>query len=79
MTRLTPDERSASILSAAVTIANEDGLTNVTPAMVTERSGIARRTVGHYFTMRDLRRAVAEDSRANKDVRDEAVALGLVT
>ena len=78
--RLAPDERCAVILSAAVQVANEKGLSEVTFATVASACKMRTkpRTVSHYFKIGELRRAVVTDSRASAEVKDDAFAMGLV-
>ena len=77
--KLPPDERRAVIMTAAVTVANERGLSEVTFKTVADACGMRTtpRTVSHYFKIGELRRATVADSRANKEVRDAAVAMGI--
>jgi DNA-binding transcriptional regulator YbjK len=77
--KLHPDERRAVIVSAAVNLANERGLSEVTFRSVAEqcRMPCEPRTVQHYFKIGELRCEVAADSRAHQSVRDDAVAMGI--
>lgn len=76
--KLPPDERKAVIITAAVEVANEKGIGELTFQNVAEacRMKTTVRTVCHYFKIGELRQAVINDERANKMVRDDAVALG---
>lgn len=78
--RLKPAERTALILSAAVSVANRKGLSEVTFATVAAECvwKTKPRTVAHYFKIGELRSAVVKDSRANDEVRADAVAMGIV-
>lgn len=77
--KLQPEERSALILSAAIKVANEKGLAEVTFKTTADACMIKTmpRTVAHYFKIGDLRRAVVADERANDEVRVDAVAMGI--
>lgn len=78
-TKLPPDQRTALILSAAITVANEKGLSEVCFATVAAACSMktAPRTVAHYYKIGDLRRAVVADTRASQEVRDDAIAMGI--
>lgn len=77
--KLQPDERRAVIVSAAVELANDKGLSEVTFHSVAQkcRMDTMPRTVQHYFKIGELRRAVVADARANQMVRDDAAAMGI--
>ena len=79
-TKLPPDERIAVILSAAVDVANRDGLSEVTFRTVAARCVIRTkpRTVAHYLKIGALRRAVISDARSAQAVRDDAVSMGIL-
>lgn len=76
--KLSPEERSAVILSAAIVVANEKGLSEVTFKTVSDKCLMRTkpRTVAHYFKIGELRRAVVADPRSNDLVRSDAVAMG---
>lgn len=78
-TKLQPDERSAVILSAAITVANEKGLSEVTFKSVADACLLKTmpRTVAHYFKIGDLRRAIVADVRASDEVRIDATTMGI--
>lgn len=77
--KLSPEERSAVILSAAIAVANDKGLSEVTFATTAAKCVMRTkpRTVAHYFKIGDLRRAVVADDRASDEVRAAAVAMGI--
>ena len=77
--KLHPDERRAVIVSAAILVANDAGLSEVTFRTVSARCAFActPRTVQHYFKIGELRREVVSDARANQMVRDDAAAMGI--
>lgn len=77
--KLAPDERVAVIVSAAVNVANEKGLSEVTFDTVSAACVMKTkpRTVAHYFKIGALRRAVVADERASDEVRDDATAMGI--
>lgn len=78
-TKLPPDQRSALILTAAVKVANDSGLAEVTFKTVAKACVMSTtpRTVQHYFKIGDLRAAVVADPRASQEVRDDAVSMGM--
>lgn len=78
-TKLPPDQRKALILSAAIDVANDKGLSEVSFDTVSKacRMKTTPRTVAHYFLIGDLRKAVIADMRATQEVRQEAVAMGI--
>lgn len=78
-TKLSPEERTAVILSAAVKVANEQGLSEVTFKTTADACLMKTkpRTVAHYFKIGDLRRAVVADERVIDEVRVAAVAMGI--
>lgn len=77
--KLPPEERTAVILSAAIAVANEQGLSEVTFETTAAKCAMKTkpRTVAHYFKIGDLRRAVVADPRANTEVHVAAVAMGI--
>ena len=77
--KLAREERSAVILSAAIKVANEQGLTEVTFKSVAAECvmNTKPRTVADYFKIGELRRAVVADDRASDEVRSTAVAMGI--
>jgi hypothetical protein len=77
--KLSPEDRSAVILSAAIEVANEKGLSEVSFSSTAAKCVMKTkpRTVAHYFKIGDLRRAVVNDDRANDDVRTDAIAMGI--
>lgn len=79
-TRLEADKRKALILSAAITVANNDGLGRVNFDSVSAacRVETSRHTVKHYFpTKAELVAAVIKDDRVTRRVLDTASAMGL--
>lgn len=79
MNRLSSDERKADILTAAVELANEKGLVGLSLSDIAERcvAETSVRLARSHFSLKELRAAVATDDRADKQVRDDAVALGI--
>lgn len=79
--KLTPQERRSLIVTAAVDLANEHGLSEVTFEKVAAncRLPTTKRTVTHYFKIRELRLAVVADERANERVREDGRAIGITT
>lgn len=77
--RLPPDERRAVIITAAVEIANAKGLGALAFEDVAENCRVAttKRTIANHFKVAELRRAVIDDCRANQEVLDDAVAMGM--
>ena len=77
--KLPPAQRIAIILTAAVNVANEKGLGEVTFSNVAKVCAMKTtpRTVQHYYKIGDLRKAVIADERTNPEVQDEAVAMGM--
>ena len=78
-TKLPRHMRKAVILSAAVIVANRDGLSEVTfktTATACELPTKAR-TVSDYFKIGELRQAVVTDKRASSEVKSQAVSMGL--
>lgn len=80
MIKLQASERKALILNAAVTVANRDGLENVTFANVAGACEIATtpRTVQHYFHIADLREMAARHPAANRKVKETAAKMGII-
>jgi AcrR family transcriptional regulator len=78
-TKLPPSQRVSVILSAAVDVANEKGLSEVTFKTVAAKCLVRTtpRTVAHYYKIGDLRRAVIADERANDTVKVDAVTMGI--
>jgi AcrR family transcriptional regulator len=78
-TKLPPAQRVSVILSAAVKVANEKGLSEVTFKTVAANCLVRTtpRTVSHYYKIGDLRRAVISDERANDTVKVDAVTMGI--
>ena len=78
-TKLPPEQRKAIIMSAAVEVANKKGLSEVSFATVAAacKMSTTPRTVSHYFKIGELREAVIADDRVTKEVREEAIAMGL--
>lgn len=77
-TRLAPDNRRAVIVTAAIRIAETQGIWAVTHGSVAKRCVVptAMRTVRHYFANRDeLWRAVLEETKSEK-VRQQAEEMG---
>jgi len=77
--KLPPDQREALILTAAIEVANEKGLSEVSFDTVAAacRMQTTPRTVAHYFKIGVLRKSVADDIRSTQEVRQEAVAMGI--
>ncbi len=81
MARLQPKDRRAMILSTAIELGNLLGMSAINFQAVASRCTIKTtgRTVRHYFPkVRDLWTEAANDKRAGKMLKDEAVAMGLV-
>lgn len=78
-TKLQPHERKAVILSAALKVANDKGLSEVTFKSIADACQFKTmpRTVAHYYKIGEIRSAVASDSRASDDVKADAVAMGI--
>ncbi len=78
-TKLSVAQRAAVILTAAIKVANEKGLHEVTFKTVAKACLVTTtpRTVQHYYNIGDLRAAVIADKRATQEVQDTAVAMGL--
>ena len=79
--RLEPEARRAVIVTAAITLANENGLAAVTHDAVARSCSFKTtgRTVKHYFPrISELWKAVVDDGRAHQTVVDEAVGMGIV-
>lgn len=79
--KLTYEQRQCVIVSTAVMIANRDGLTNVTYKSVSKECFIStsEATVRFYFRRHaDLWRAVLIENQCSNEVRNEAVALGVL-
>ena len=77
--RLSRDERRAVILAAAVSVANQYGLTSVTHARVAAECSVptTSRTVKNYFSRRELWGAVLSDVRTRQRVITEAKDFGV--
>ena len=77
--KLSPEDRTAVIVSAAVVVANDKGLSEVTFETVAAECVMKTkpRTVAHYFKIGELRRVVAADARVSDEVRQHAVAMGI--
>jgi DNA-binding transcriptional regulator YbjK len=72
-------QRHAVILSAAVIVANRDGLSEVTFKTTADACNMPTksRTVSDYFKIGELRQAVIADSRTSAEVQTQAVAMGI--
>lgn len=76
-TRLDPKERKALIIEAAVTVAERDGLSNVTRDLIAKEAGISPSLITNYYnTMPQLRRDLMR--YAIKHQIDSVVAQGIV-
>lgn len=78
-TKLPRLQRRAVVLSAAVSVANRNGLSEVTFKTTAEACTMPTkaRTVSSYFRIGELRQAVISDSRSTNEVQAQAVAMGL--
>lgn len=77
--RMEPEERKNVILSAAIELANDKGLSEVTFKTVAAKCIVQTepRTVASYFKIGELRRAILLDHRTNGEVHGDAVAMGI--
>lgn len=75
---MTHEARRAQLMSEAVIIANTLGLVQVGHGELAERCGVSVPTVrSHFPNRRVLWRLIAEHPKASRDVRNEAVLIGV--
>lgn len=77
--RMTPKDRTAAILSAAITVAAAGGLNNMRLTQVAQEAGCSHALVVQYYaTMTQLRRAVVRHAIKNNlwKIIGSAVAAG---
>lgn len=75
---MTHEARRAQLMEAAVILANTTGLSNVSHAGLAVRCECSLPTVrAHFPNRRILWRLIAEHSKASRDVRNEAILIGV--
>lgn len=72
--------RRAMLTTAAIQVAEEQGLMHVSPITTAERCMVktAPQTCRQYFTKEELYAQILADPRTSKKVKDQAAEMGLI-
>lgn len=78
--RLRPEQRRSLIVSTGVRLANQYGLTQATPARISEActKKTSQTTVRAYFNQGELWTAIVGHREASDAIKKEAADLGLI-